>query len=124
MTEPRFLSKAISIALNKRLLTVGRGVIHHTDLYFLWCILFLASGPVLEQTGLLGNGSHREGEAATLLYPLPHQAPNKLQRHRLIQTQVPLDPRPPRPPLMGQTQRHSAVQGSWSLSPGATGRNS
>lgn len=79
MSVLRLLSKAISIALNKRLLTVGREVIHHTDLYFLWCILFLASGPVLEQTGLLGNGSHREGEAATLLSSLPLQL--TLARH-------------------------------------------
>lgn len=61
VSELLFLSKAISVALNKRLLTVGRRVIHHTDLYFSLSVsCSLASGTVLEQRGLLGNGSHRD----------------------------------------------------------------
>lgn len=35
VSEPLLLSKAIRVALNKQLLTAGRGVIHHTDLHLL-----------------------------------------------------------------------------------------
>lgn len=66
------LSKDISIAFNKQLLTAGRRVIHHTKLYFSPSVsCSFASGNVPGQAGLLGNEGHRDDLCQK---PLSHQA--------------------------------------------------
>lgn len=78
VAELCFLSEVINFTLNKRLLTVERGVIHHPDLYFALSLSCpCASGNVLKQTGLLGNGSHPEREGVSP--SLPGQKPSPLQ---------------------------------------------